>query len=215
MPKSDSPRPGRPPEIDRDEIIDAAMRCLSPHRAISSLSLREIAREAGIAPNSFYRHFESVDHLGVALIERSGASLRHIVGAARRHVNERRSVIRLSTQTFFAQLEAEDLGLKLLLREGKIGPDVLREAVEHQLQFFEQELQDELVRLAARSGATVHEPAAAARAITRLVFTMGALALERPPASYPELIQQTVEMVRMIVTGAQAMATEAPARVSV
>ena len=142
-----------------------------------------------------------------ALIERSGESLRLIIGAARRRVNERRSVIRMSTETFFAQLQAEDPGLKILLREGKVGPDLLREAVERQLRFFEQELQDELVRLAAAHGAAVHEPASAARAITRLVFTMGALALDRGVEDYPDLIRQTTEMVRMIVTGSQAMAS--------
>lgn len=207
MPSQPSARPGRPPEIDRDKIIDAAMRCLGPHRSVGSLALREVAREAGIAPNSFYRHFDSVEQLGAALIERSGESLRLIIGAARRRVNERRSVIRMSTETFFAQLQAEDPGLKILLREGKVGPDLLREAVERQLRFFEQELQDELVRLAAAHGAAVHEPASAARAITRLVFTMGALALDRGVEDYPDLIRQTTEMVRMIVTGSQAMAS--------
>jgi len=33
----------------------AALKLVGPHRSISTLSLREVAREAGIAPNSFYR----------------------------------------------------------------------------------------------------------------------------------------------------------------
>ena len=41
--------------------------------------INEIAREAGIAPNSFYRHFRDVDELAVALIERAGESLRRIL----------------------------------------------------------------------------------------------------------------------------------------
>ena len=34
--------------------------------------MREVAREAGIAPNSFYRQFRDMDELAVALIERAG-----------------------------------------------------------------------------------------------------------------------------------------------
>ena len=52
-------------------------------KSISSLSLREVAREAGIAPNSFYRHFKDIDELAIALIERSGIVLRQIL---HRHV---------------------------------------------------------------------------------------------------------------------------------
>ena len=70
-------------EKTRRMIIDAAFRLLGQERSYSSLSLREVAREAGIAANSFYRHFETfmeyiynnphVFHL--LLRERSGTSL--------------------------------------------------------------------------------------------------------------------------------------------
>ena len=46
-----------------------------PHwsaKSIASLSLREVAREAGIAPNSFYRHFKDIDELAISLIDRAG-----------------------------------------------------------------------------------------------------------------------------------------------
>ncbi|RYZ78033.1 MAG: TetR family transcriptional regulator, partial [Moraxellaceae bacterium] len=58
---------GRPTSISREEIIDAALALVGPHRSVSTLSLREVAREAGIAPNSFYRHFRDVDELAIAL----------------------------------------------------------------------------------------------------------------------------------------------------
>src|SRR5574343_102706 len=75
--------PGRKALITRDDIIQAALKLVGPHRSVSSLSLREVAREAGIAPNSFYRQFRDMDELAVALIDRAGSSLRHIIGEAR------------------------------------------------------------------------------------------------------------------------------------
>ncbi|MBV1920994.1 MAG: TetR family transcriptional regulator, partial [Pseudomonadales bacterium] len=40
----------------REAIISAALRKLNEDKGLSSLSLREVAKEAGIAPTSFYRH---------------------------------------------------------------------------------------------------------------------------------------------------------------
>ena len=43
-------------------IVDAGRRAVAS-RGFSSLAVRELAREAGIVPTAFYRHFESVDDL--------------------------------------------------------------------------------------------------------------------------------------------------------
>ena len=67
---------GRKAVISREDIIEAALKLVGPHRSVSTLSLREVAREAGIAPNSFYRQFRDIDELAVALIVRAGQSLR-------------------------------------------------------------------------------------------------------------------------------------------
>ena len=55
--------------ISRDDLIAAALKLVGPHRSLSTLSLREVTREAGIAPNSFYRQFRDMDELAVALID--------------------------------------------------------------------------------------------------------------------------------------------------
>ena len=38
--------PGRKPMISREDIIAAALKLLGPSRSVSTLSLREVAREA-------------------------------------------------------------------------------------------------------------------------------------------------------------------------
>lgn len=202
--------PGRRPEIDRERIIQAALKLLGPDRSVATLSLREIAREAGIAPNSFYRHFHNVDELAVALIERAGQSLRVIIGAARQRVGQDNSVIRSSVDVFLEQLDAEDQFLHLLLREGSVGSAAFRQAVERQLCFFEEELQRDLIRLTVARGNAVHEPRATARAMTRLVFMMGARALDMSTAERMELAEETVTMLRVIMVGTLTMARAMP-----
>lgn len=197
---------GRKTSISRNDLLAAALRLIGPHRSVSSLSLREVAREAGIAPNSFYRQFRDMDELTVALIDVAGRSLRNIIGAARDRVATRRGIVRSSIEAFMEQLRADDKLLHVLLREGTVGSDAYKQAVDRELTFFEEELRTDLVRLAAADGAAMHEPALVSKAITRLVFAMGASAMDLPPERDSELIDQICTMVRMIISGARTIA---------
>ncbi|MBX9400268.1 HTH-type transcriptional repressor FabR [Lysobacter sp. BMK333-48F3] len=204
--------PGRKATISREDLIAAALKLIGPHRSVSSLSLREIAREAGIAPNSFYRQFRDTDELAVALIDLAGQSLRKIVGEARQRVATRRSAVRSSIEAFMEQLRADDKLLHVLLREGTVGSDAFKRAVDRELSFFEEELRVDLIRLAGHDGVTLHEPALVARSITRLIFAMGATAMDMTPEKDRELIEEMSTMVRMILAGSRALAQRGETR---
>jgi len=203
--------PGRTATISREDIIYAALKLVGPHRSVSTLSLREVAREAGIAPNSFYRQFRDTDELAVALIDLAGQSLRKIVGEARHRLTTRRSIVRSSIEAFMEQLRSDDRLLHVLLREGTVGSDAFKRAVDRELSFFEEELRLDLIRLAAVDDVELYEPALVARSITRLVFAMGATAMDMPREKDPELIEQMSAMVRMILAGSRAMAERSKA----
>lgn len=192
--------------ISRDDLLAATLKLIGPNRSLSTVSLREVAREAGIAPNSFYRQFRDMGELSVALIDLAGSSLRTIIRQARERASAtERSVIRVSVETFMEQLRADDKLLHVLLREGAVGSDDFKHAVERELAYFEDELRIDLIRLAAADGAVLHEPALVSRAITRLVFAMGAMAMDQPPERDPELIEEISKMLRMIITGSHAL----------
>ena len=205
---TDASHGGRKATISREDLLAAALRLIGPHRSVSSLGLREVAREAGIAPNSFYRQFRDIDELAVALIDVAGQSLRRIVGAARHRATSGNSLVHGSVEAFMEQLRADDRLLHVLLREGTVGSDAFKQAVDRELGFFEEELRIDLIRFAEADGVTLHEPALAARAITRLAFAMGAAALDLPPERDAELVEQLSQMVRMIIVGARALARD-------
>ena len=69
-------------ETTRRAIVSAALHLLA-ERSFSGLSLREVTREAGIVPAAFYRHFESMEALGLVLIDESFRSLRDMLRGAR------------------------------------------------------------------------------------------------------------------------------------
>ena len=67
----------------RRALIDAALELLGKDRSFTSLSLREVARHAGVVPNAFYRHFPSMDALALVVLEEGGATLRRLLRQAR------------------------------------------------------------------------------------------------------------------------------------
>lgn len=71
------------------QLMAAALRLSSSSRSLSSLGLRELAREAGLNPNTFYRHFRDLDDLGMALIADIATQLRQPLRALRREAAAR------------------------------------------------------------------------------------------------------------------------------
>ena len=209
LPDNGSKQPGRKSQIDRADLLAAALKLLGPHRGVSTLSLREVAREADIAPNSFYRHFRGIDELAIALIDLAGESLRKVIREARLRISGGGDeVIRPSVEAFMEQLDADEKLLHILLREGTVGSDAFKKAVEHELSSFEDELRDDLIRLSQVIWPRAYQPALVAKAITRLVFAMGGAAMDLPKEKRKQVTEQIIEMVRMIVTGAQQLAVQ-------
>lgn len=59
----------------RQDILNAALELITEHGSLAGLSLRAVARRAGITAPSIYRHFPDLDHLAAAVIERCFAEL--------------------------------------------------------------------------------------------------------------------------------------------
>lgn len=209
-PPSDPPtRAARRSSLTREELVAAALSLIGPNRSVSSLSLREVARAAGIAPNGFYRHFSGVDELAVILIERAGASLRVVMAQARNRTSGNRNVVRTSVEAFFERLRSDDKLLHMLLREGMAGPEVFKRAVYREFESIEGEMAADLARLAAAAGVGLHEPRLAARAIVHLAFAVGSRAIDLPRERDAELMDELTAMLKMIVKGARAMHPQA------
>lgn len=186
-------------EQTRRMIIDAAFRLLSQDRSYSSLSLREVTREAGIAPNSFYRHFEDMEELGLTLVDEGGVALRQLMRKARQRIHDRGSVIRTSVETFMEFIHNSPHVFYLLLRERSGTSLAFRKAVSRELQYFIVELADYIQH-------TQNYPTADAKvqaeAMVILVFNAGAEALDCTPAELKLLTEKAITQLRYIARGA-------------
>ena len=186
-------------EKTRRMIIDAAFRLISQDRSYSSLSLREVAREAGIAPNSFYRHFEDMEELGLTLVDEGGAAMRQLMRKARQRMRGRGSVIRASVETFMEYIHSNPHVFHLLLRERSGTSLAFRKAVSRELQYFIMELAD---YIQLHQGYPVAEAKVQAEAMVILVFNAGAEALDCKPAELRILTEKAITQLRYIARGA-------------
>ena len=70
-------------EKTSNALIQAALQ-LCAEDGYASLSLRSVARKAGIAPTSFYRHFRDMDELGVAIVDQAKTVLEKCLSQTRK-----------------------------------------------------------------------------------------------------------------------------------
>lgn len=186
-------------ERTRRAIIDAAFSQLSAEKSFAGLSLREVAREAGIAPTSFYRHFADMDELGLTLVDEAGLMLRQLMRQARQRIEKNGSVIRTSVETFMEFVTQNSNIFRLLLRERSGTSPAFRSAVAREIQHFCAELAEYLRKETACPDelATLQ-----AEAMVTLVFHTGADALDAPPEQYAYLCHRTITQLRWIAHGA-------------
>lgn len=179
--------------------MEAAFSQLSAERNFASLSLREVAREAGIAPTSFYRHFRDVDELGLTMVDESGLMLRQLMRQARQRIAKGGSVIRTSVSTFMEFIGNNPNAFRLLLRERSGTSAAFRAAVAREIQHFIAELADYL-ELENHMPRAFTE--AQAEAMVTIVFSAGAEALDVGVEQRRQLEERLVLQLRMISKGA-------------
>lgn len=186
-------------ERTRRSLIEAAFGQLSAEKSFSSLSLREVAREAGIAPTSFYRHFRDVDELGLTMVDESGLMLRQLMRQARQRIAKGGSVIRTSVATFMEFINNNPNAFRLLLRERSGTSAAFRAAVAREIQHFIAELADYLEQA---NNLPRNFAEAQSEAMVIIVFSAGAEALDIHISQRHQLESRLELQLRMISKGA-------------
>jgi len=189
-------------EKTRRALVDAAFNQLSAERSFSSLNVREVAREAGIAPTSFYRHFKDMNELGLTMVDEGGLTLRQMMRKGRQRAEAGGSVIRISVDTFMEVLESNPNVFRILLHERSGTSAAFRAAVEREIEHFISELTHYTEAHANRHPTLAR---AQAEALVTLVFNAGASALDLKRSERKQLADQLVLHLRIVATGAEAL----------
>ncbi|WP_372734101.1 TetR family transcriptional regulator [Nocardioides sp.] len=132
----------------RRAILDAALR-LSDQSSLIAVSLRQVAKEVGIVPTAFYRHFDSIEALGLELVDESFQSLRAMLREVRRPDDAATfgAIVDQSIETLIRHVHAHHAHFLFIARERAAGPAAVREAIRHEIELCERELATDLARL--------------------------------------------------------------------
>lgn len=134
-------------ERTRRSILDAAL-ALSADSTLAALSLRQVAKQVGIVPTAFYRHFPSVEDLGLALVEESLDTVRSLLRELRRNAGrDFRTIIDGSVEILVEQVRLNRVHFGFVARERFAGPAAVREAITRGIELAEHELAADLAHL--------------------------------------------------------------------
>ncbi|MCQ8879896.1 HTH-type transcriptional repressor FabR [Pseudoalteromonas shioyasakiensis] len=183
----------------RQALIEAAFNQLSADHSFSNLSLREVAREAGIAPTSFYRHFKDMNELGLTMVDEAGLTLRQLMRQARRRIASGGSIITTSVVTFMEFIDNSSNQFRLLLRERSGTSKAFRAAVAREIKHFILELAH---YLESETPCDATHAYIQAEAMVTLVFNAGAEALDIEGHQRDELVERVIWQLRYITRGA-------------
>lgn len=190
----------------RRALIEAALR-LSAAQGFSGIGLREVTREAEVAPTTFYRHFQSMEELGLVLIDEVGLSLRRLMRQAAQRVGQQgKDMIQTAVEAFMEFIYLNTNLFRLFLGERMGSSTAFRKELKLELNRFIDELTAELDQAVSRSKYNLYETRLTAEAIIAVTFTLGAEALDLPTGKLQALSERIVQEVRIILKGSEALA---------
>ena len=188
-------------EATRRAIVAAALKLLE-ERSFSALSLREVTREAGIVPAAFYRHFESMEALGLVLIDESFRSLRDMLRGARAGKLDPNRVIESSVDIVIASINERREHWRFIVRERSSGVTVLRYAIRTEIRLITSELAIDLARfpgLNTWSGEDLN--ILASLFVNSMIVIAEATEDAHDAAALEEIKRSAVKQLRMIAVG--------------
>jgi AcrR family transcriptional regulator len=188
-------------EATRRAIVAAALKLLDD-RSFGGLSLREVTREAGIVPAAFYRHFESMDALGLVLIDESFRTLRDMLRGARTGKLDPNRVIESSVEIVIASVTERREHWRFIVRERSSGVTVLRYAIRTELRLLTSELATDLARFPGLNVWSTEDLNVLATLFVNSMIVIAEAIEDAPGAEAIEEIRRTaVKQLRMIVIG--------------
>jgi AcrR family transcriptional regulator len=188
-------------EATRRAIIGAALKLLEED-SFSALSLREVTREAGIVPAAFYRHFETMDALGLVLIDESFRALREMLRGGRAGQLDPKRIIDSSVDILISSVNERPEHWRFISRERNSGVTVLRYAIRTEIRLITSELAIDLARLPGLTAWSSEDlNILAGLFVNAMIATAESLDDANDPKALEDVKQVARKQLRMIAVG--------------
>lgn len=142
------------------KLIQAALRLITQSRSLTSLGLRELAREAGLNPNTFYRHFQNLDEFGLQVLGYIAEDMKAGVRELRRTAASSEQAAHDTVQYVYHYFLANPAATTVAVRELHGPSALLRRALQTQLDASAREMAEDILERQLVRGvdpATIHE----------------------------------------------------------
>ncbi len=213
----DGTRPTEAP--GKRALMEAAVRLAASSRCITSLGLRELAREAGLNPNTFYRHFRNMEDLGLQLLRESNDELRGPLRALRRQAAQQsiadsatdpmqeemlrgRRVSQQTVQLYFDYVLEHRDSVVIAVRELHGPSELLRAELRKQMNGFAEDMAADIQELGLAPGRI--SPARIQQIATLLSRNLFYLSLDyiAEPERREAILELAHEQITMLFAGA-------------
>ena len=184
----------------RQAILGAAL-VLSSQAPLSAISIRQVARVAGIQAPSFYVHFDSMDSVGLALVEESFESINAVLLGIRREVARGRDMIEPSIAALTDQASGNRQHFEFMVRERYSGSPAVREAIRRHITQAESDFALDLARFLPAEWPNEDIRLAAKVIVMTIVSTFADLILG-DFATTEEFVDQTLALIYLQLRGA-------------
>jgi AcrR family transcriptional regulator len=125
--------------------VQAALRLITETRSLTSLGLRELAREAGLNPNTFYRHFRNLDEFGLQVLGYIAEDMKAGVRQLRQMADSSEQASHDTVTFVYHYFLANPAATTVAVRELHGPSPVLRRALEAQLDASAREMAEDIL----------------------------------------------------------------------
>ncbi len=186
--------------------MTAAVKKMNDDRGFSSLSLREVAKEAGIAPASFYRHFDNMEALALALVKEAGEALLRIMQDTRDAEEKGENIVETQIAVCMQHFRTNGSQFRVLAREATGNSPVIRRAIQKVLSELTRQLAEVIELEMKKRQRNITNATWIAEAIITIIFYIGVSTIDLPASKQLDAEKRLVHHVRAIYWGAEAMA---------
>ncbi|PCJ43883.1 MAG: TetR family transcriptional regulator [Moraxellaceae bacterium] len=130
----------------RSALLNAALQLVKEGGNFATISIREIAKQAGIVPTAFYRHFKDTNELGLNLVDELSACLRQLVRSTREESTSNSKIINNTVHVLDEYIQ-NHRELFMFMTQGRTGgtPEI-RKAIRNELNVFSLEIVSDLAQ---------------------------------------------------------------------
>lgn len=191
----------------RKSLVQAALQLMDEGRSFTSLGIREIAREAGMVPNGFYRHFRNTDELGLSLVDEVGVTLRQLLRRARQPGSAETSVVRESVRVYHQYVRDNRLLFLFISSERAGGSRILRMAIRQEVSHFVDDMARDMQTMPAYQALPLPTLQMVSQLIVNTMLAAAPEILDLPPdqpALERAMVLRFVQQLQLILLGAAA-----------